>query len=110
MPPLPHSQVILPIHSIGPGLPFRPGQPVVVCGVFEIAGAAGFMHEAVQVNPYDVDAIASAIGEALSMPKAEQKKRMKALRFDNDMVQALPLTKINFYSHFTYLKVNSWMM
>ncbi|MAC25784.1 MAG: trehalose-6-phosphate synthase [Myxococcales bacterium] len=46
----------------------------------EFAGAAGFMHEAVQVNPYDVDAIASAIGEALSMPKAEQKKRMKALR------------------------------
>ena len=46
----------------------------------EFAGAASFLDEAVQVNPYDIDGIAEAIRQALDMPEREQKRRMKRLR------------------------------
>ena len=46
----------------------------------EFAGAADFFDDALQVNPYDVDAIADALERALAMPKREQKKRMRTLR------------------------------
>ena len=46
----------------------------------EFAGAAAEMGEAVQVNPYDVDALASAYEVALTMPKEERRFRMRALR------------------------------
>lgn len=46
----------------------------------EFAGAAAEMGEAIQVNPYDVKAVACAIEEAIRMPKDEKTRRMKALR------------------------------
>ncbi len=46
----------------------------------EMAGAAEEMKEAVLVNPYDVDEVASAIRRALVMPEAERRSRMLALR------------------------------
>jgi trehalose 6-phosphate synthase/phosphatase len=46
----------------------------------EFAGAAAEMAEAVHVNPFDVDGTAEAIHRALSMPQAERRHRMRALR------------------------------
>jgi len=46
----------------------------------EFAGAASEMGEAVMVNPYDVETTARRIGEALEMPSAARRLRMKALR------------------------------
>lgn len=46
----------------------------------EFAGAAEEMTEAIQVNPYDIDRVASAIERALVMPAAERCERMRALR------------------------------
>jgi trehalose 6-phosphate synthase/phosphatase len=46
----------------------------------EFAGAAAEMVEAVQVNPYDIDRVASAIERALVMPEEERRARMWALR------------------------------
>ncbi len=46
----------------------------------EMAGAAEELKEAVQVNPYDVDQVVSAIHRALVMPEAERRSRMLALR------------------------------
>jgi trehalose 6-phosphate synthase/phosphatase len=46
----------------------------------EFAGAAAEMAEAIQVNPYDIDRVASAIGQALVMPEEESRARMRALR------------------------------
>ncbi|MEM7433776.1 MAG: trehalose-6-phosphate synthase [Myxococcota bacterium] len=46
----------------------------------EFAGAAKYLQAAVQVNPYDVDAMAEAIRQALSMKRAEMRKRMRSLR------------------------------
>jgi trehalose 6-phosphate synthase/phosphatase len=46
----------------------------------EFAGAAAEMAEAIHVNPYDLDRVASAIEEALLMPLAERRARMSALR------------------------------
>ena len=46
----------------------------------ELAGAAEEMKEAVLVNPYDVEQVASAIHRALVMPGAERRSRMLALR------------------------------
>jgi trehalose 6-phosphate synthase len=43
------------------------------------AGAAESMREAVIINPYDPDAIAEAIAEALVMPLAERMRRHEAL-------------------------------
>jgi trehalose 6-phosphate synthase/phosphatase len=46
----------------------------------EFAGAAAEMGEAVQVNPYDIDGVASGMAAALAMPDEERKLRMRALR------------------------------
>jgi len=44
----------------------------------EFAGAASELSGALKVNPYDVDAIADAIGKALAMPLDERASRWKA--------------------------------
>ena len=46
----------------------------------EFAGASRELTEAVIVNPYDVDACAEALAEALVMPADEQRRRMRAMR------------------------------
>jgi trehalose 6-phosphate synthase/phosphatase len=46
----------------------------------ELAGAAAEMGEALQVNPYDIDSMAQAFAEALTMPDEERRLRMRALR------------------------------
>ena len=46
----------------------------------EFAGAADELVEAVLVNPYDVDGLAERMHEALTMPGAERRRRMHALR------------------------------
>ncbi|MDP1825585.1 MAG: bifunctional alpha,alpha-trehalose-phosphate synthase (UDP-forming)/trehalose-phosphatase [Archangium sp.] len=46
----------------------------------EFAGAATELHEAVQVNPYDLDALAGAMSRAIDMPVFEQRLAMVALR------------------------------
>lgn len=46
----------------------------------EFAGAATELHEALQINPYDLDAAADALLNALTMPGDEQALRMSALR------------------------------
>jgi trehalose 6-phosphate synthase/phosphatase len=46
----------------------------------EFAGAAAEMAGAVMVNPYDVDAVAQRLHDALSMPADERRARMQALR------------------------------
>jgi len=43
-------------------------------------GAAGFLKDAILVNPYDVEAIAVALRTALEMAPAEARRRMRALR------------------------------
>ncbi len=45
----------------------------------EFAGAAEEMPEALQVNPFDIDGMATAIEQALDMPEAERRARMTAL-------------------------------
>lgn len=46
----------------------------------EFAGAAEELRSALIVNPYDVDAVADSIEQAASMPKDEQRRRMRRLR------------------------------
>lgn len=46
----------------------------------EFAGAAAELKEAVQVNPYDIERLASAIKKAMTMPAEERRARMWALR------------------------------
>ncbi|HEY6461338.1 MAG TPA: bifunctional alpha,alpha-trehalose-phosphate synthase (UDP-forming)/trehalose-phosphatase, partial [Polyangiaceae bacterium] len=46
----------------------------------ELAGAAEEMGEALQVNPYDVEAMAQAYADALTMNEDERRVRMRALR------------------------------
>jgi trehalose 6-phosphate synthase/phosphatase len=46
----------------------------------EFAGAAAELQGAVIVNPYDVNAVAESLHNALSMPAGERRARMKALR------------------------------
>ncbi len=46
----------------------------------EFAGAADELKEALLVNPYDMDAIASSLTQALTMSEEERGARMKALR------------------------------
>lgn len=46
----------------------------------ELAGAAEELQEALQVNPFDLDAVAEALDAALSMPDDERRSRMSALR------------------------------
>ena len=44
------------------------------------AGASRELSEALIVNPYDVHAVAELIGQALRMPEAEQRERMRLMR------------------------------
>jgi trehalose 6-phosphate synthase/phosphatase len=46
----------------------------------EFAGAADELTDALLVNPYDVDITADAVHRALTMPPAERRSRMRALR------------------------------
>ncbi len=46
----------------------------------EFAGAATELADALIVNPYDLEDVATAIHDALSMPEAERRARMAALR------------------------------
>jgi len=55
------------------------GDPGVLI-LSSLAGAAETMHEALLVNPYDVDRVADAIDRALRMPERERRRRMDALR------------------------------
>ncbi len=54
----------------------RPG----VLILSRLAGAAETMHEAVLVNPYNIDGVADALHRALTMGESERESRMKALR------------------------------
>lgn len=53
-------------------------QGVLVLSRF--TGASRELAEALQVNPYDIDGAAEALATALSMPMAEQRARMRAMR------------------------------
>jgi len=46
----------------------------------EFAGAAAELGEAIVVNPYDVDAVASSIQRSLNMTPEEQRARMRPMR------------------------------
>ena len=46
----------------------------------QFTGAAKELSEALIVNPYDIDAAASALAAALIMPAEEQEERMRAMR------------------------------
>jgi trehalose 6-phosphate synthase len=46
----------------------------------EFAGAANELRHAVQVNPFDIDGMASAVEQALAMPARDARHRMRALR------------------------------
>lgn len=46
----------------------------------ELAGAASEMGEALIVNPFDQSALTAAMYQALSMPAAERRERMQAMR------------------------------
>ena len=44
------------------------------------AGAGEMMHEALSVNPYEINNVAKVLNRALTMPSEEREVRMKALR------------------------------
>jgi len=46
----------------------------------EFAGAASELGEALLVNPYDIDRVAATLAQALTMPEAERRERMRGLR------------------------------
>jgi alpha,alpha-trehalose-phosphate synthase [UDP-forming] len=46
----------------------------------EFAGAAAELKDALHVNPHDANGMAEAMARALSMPRAEQRRRMRAMR------------------------------
>jgi trehalose 6-phosphate synthase/phosphatase len=46
----------------------------------ELAGAANELGEALLVNPYDIDDMADALHQALTMPEGERRQRMRGLR------------------------------
>ncbi len=46
----------------------------------EFAGAASYLRDAIEVNPYDVEGIADALQTATTMSEAEKTRRMKKLR------------------------------
>ncbi|HLD73899.1 MAG TPA: trehalose-6-phosphate synthase, partial [Bdellovibrionota bacterium] len=53
-------------------------QGVLILSLF--AGASRELHEALIVNPYDIDQCAEALNLALHMPVAEQRERMRSMR------------------------------
>lgn len=54
----------------------RPG----VLILSEFAGATNELSHAIQVNPYDVDAVAEAVNRALEMPEEERERRLKPMQ------------------------------
>ncbi len=46
----------------------------------EMAGAAQELHDAVVINPYDVDGFTDALERAIDMPEDERRHRMRAMR------------------------------
>jgi len=46
----------------------------------EMAGAAQQLHDALLINPYDVEGFASALEQAIDMPEDERRRRMHAMR------------------------------
>ncbi len=46
----------------------------------EFAGAADELHEALKVNPYDIERVAETLNEALAMSPDERRARMRAMR------------------------------
>jgi trehalose 6-phosphate synthase len=48
----------------------------------EFAGAAQYMDQALQVNPYHVEALADTIYQALEMDEAEKKQRLEKIQKD----------------------------
>ena len=46
----------------------------------ELAGAAQELHDALAINPYDVEGFARALEHAVDMPADERQRRMRALR------------------------------
>lgn len=54
----------------------------------ELAGAAAELDDAVLINPYDIDAIAAGLNQALAMPRPERQRRhtrMMAVLRENDI-------------------------
>ncbi len=56
------------------------GNDTGVLVLSELAGAATELHEALQINPYDLDAFVEAIVRAIEMSPDEQQLRMSELR------------------------------
>ena len=46
----------------------------------ELAGAAQELHDAIAINPYDVEGFTDALERAIDMPLDERRRRMRALR------------------------------
>ena len=46
----------------------------------EMAGAAQQLHDALLINPYDVEGFTAAIEQAIDMPLVERRRRMRAMR------------------------------
>ena len=46
----------------------------------QFTGAARELTEALVINPYDIDQFAAALHVALTMPKVEQRARMRSMR------------------------------
>ena len=46
----------------------------------EMAGAAQQLHDALLINPYDIEGFTTAIEQAIDMPRDERQKRMRAMR------------------------------
>jgi trehalose-6-phosphate synthase len=46
----------------------------------EMAGAAQQLHDALLINPYDVEGFTGAIEQAIDMPLGERRRRMHAMR------------------------------
>lgn len=59
----------------------------------EFAGAAAELAESLQVNPYDIDALADGMNVALKMPEEERRLRMRALR------RRLPVSDVHRWAH-----------
>ena len=79
----------------------QPEQDPGVLILSPFAGAGGYMQEALQVNPYEVENVADTLNRALEMPLDERqlrmnqlKKREKKMDVDSltDDVQALVLS------------------
>jgi alpha,alpha-trehalose-phosphate synthase [UDP-forming] len=54
----------------------------------EFTGASDELRQALRINPHDIDGVKDAIMRAIEMPRAERRKRMRALRKrvrDNDV-------------------------